>query len=279
MQTVFLTLHTIPQVGFAHHFHAEHYDFSYATSDRSFEIVYVKSGSITAQIMDETYLIQPGSVFLLFRQLPIRLQSDMAQAHCSVQLVGEFHFSGMGGEVQEPDTNGLILPLILPPCAEAELIGKELYRIISELGVSREKNGHAASLAAMGLLAYLDRLCRKKAAAEQSNVSVLNRKIKKYIAEHIGQDIGLSEIAGAMEKTPNYLNSVFKSETGLPICRYIAREKVYFMAELMKNRGVSFKVACENASIQDISYGYRLFRRHMGMTPGEYMNAKSIRMG
>ena len=73
--------------------------------------------------------------------------------------------------------------------------------------------------------------------------------------------------------TPNYINSVFKKRQGISIRQYINKEKVSLICELMHHRGVSFKIACENAGIFDVSYGYRLFKKSMGITTKEFLNS------
>ena len=42
----------------------------------------------------------------------------------------------------------------------------------------------------------------------------------------------------------------------------------------MATKGLEFKSACESAGITDVSYGYRLFKKQMGITPGEYKNSQ-----
>ena len=44
----------------------------------------------------------------------------------------------------------------------------------------------------------------------------------------------------------------------------------------MRNGNLSFADALEDAGIPDESYGYRLFRRYTGVTPGQYMSVKHV---
>ena len=101
-------------------------------------------------------------------------------------------------------------------------------------------------------------------------------KIKHFIANNISKELPLSKIAEAMGKTPNYLNSVFKDATGMGIHQYISRERVRTICELMQTQGIPFKKACECVSILDVSYGYRLFKKHTGVTPGAFLEGKHL---
>lgn len=275
-----LQFNTIPHIGFAHHFYMENYCQKHNISEKSLELVYVKNGEIIAEVYGMSFKVHEGSIFLLFRDLPYKLYSagGVPQAHCSIQLVFDYSLSIIKDFYELPgDFNGLILPLVIAPGAETEMIKKELYTIVSELGTSREKYTLSASLAAMGILAKLDRICRWELYAKKKSASILEYKIKQYITEHIHKNIHLTDLETALEKTPNYLNSVFKLSTGLSINQYISKEKVRLIGELMENKGLSFKASCESVAIMDVSYGYRLFKKHMGVTPKTYLlgNRKS----
>ena len=77
-----------------------------------------------------------------------------------------------------------------------------------------------------------------------------------------------------MARTPNYLNSVFKKSAGMGIHQYINKEKVRIISELILERKLPFKKACESVGIEDISYGYRMFKKHTGLTPSQYMESQ-----
>ena len=73
------------------------------------------------------------------------------------------------------------------------------------------------------------------------------------------QDTGLLE----------YLNPVFKKETGSTIFQYIQAKRLC-LAQLALSRGASVTEACEEAGFNDYSNFIRTFRKILGCTPGEY---------
>ncbi len=279
MKSFLFKLNSVPEIGFAHHFYTENYVNDYGKEKNiGFEIVYVKSGVIEAEIYGEKFEIVPGSVFVLFRNLPFLLRSadNSPQSHCSVQLVADYEVELIeSGNVPE-NNSGIILPMVMPPCAESEKVYKELCEIISDVSISRRNDSLSSSLSAMGILSRIERIWRKNTVKKFNRSSLISFNVKKYVAEHIAEYIRLSEIAEEMNKSPNYINSVFKSENGITICRYINSEKVKLIAELMKNKGASFETACENVAIYDVSYGYRLFKKYMGATPREYLSSEFV---
>ena len=61
-------------------------------------------------------------------------------------------------------------------------------------------------------------------------------------------------------------------------CMVWQREKMRLIAALMEDRGLTFRDACENVGITDLSHGYRLFKRYMGVTPKQYMSAERMHL-
>ena len=256
------------------HLNLDNYRQVYGEEMNGFEIVYTKTGGITAKLYGKEYLIEPGSVMVLLRNLPIELVSadGTPQTHCTVQVLMNCEKELVEDyENIDINTDGIVVPFIVPPCSENEKIKKELYSIISNAAGSANRNSLSISLSVLSILSKLDCIYRQKIYGKKSASSLLEYKIKRYIAEHMDSDIPLSEIAQYLGKSPNYLNSVFKSVVGMGIHQYINCEKVRMICELMENLQMSFKEACENVAIYDVSYGYRLFKKQTGVTPKAYL--------
>lgn len=272
-----ISFNELPEIGFAHHFFTEHYAQNYGyKNDDSFEIVYIKSGKIAAELYGERFFIDEGSIFILFRALPLRLlpANGTEQSHCSIQLSVKHSFRLVSdSDKTEPSPKGILLPFVTPPSTETEKIKRGMYSIVSLLGTSREENCLSASLAAAGILHRISSMYCERRRDSAPAQSVLSYKIKRYISEHISESIHLSDIGSCIGKTPNYLNAVFKAENGMSINKYINSERVRFLSELMSNKKFSFPKACINAGISDISYGYRLFKQYTGMTPKDYISS------
>lgn len=266
----------LPRIGFAHHFRMKNYEQKHKRYENSLELVYVKEGAVNACVCGQTLELVPGSVAVIFRCEPFSIASADGglHRHCTVQLQFDYRLTVLPDSTPPPEGfGGLLLPLVLPPCAETETIKKELYAIVSEIGISRRERELSAAAAALGILARLDQMQRQQTVAGNT-ASIWEYRIKQYIAQHIHKEITLEALAAALKKTPNYLNSVFRSATGTSIHRYINSEKVQLIAEMMAGREMSFKAACDSVGIADVSYGYRLFKKHMGVTMRAYLSGE-----
>ena len=267
-----IRFNSLPDIGFAHHFYSDNHSYTYNSKKKSFEIVYVNSGIIEAEFNGEKIYAPEGSVFVLFRHLPISVKKSGEKdcVHSTVQVEFDYDFSLITDGTAIPFGRAL-LPFVTLPCKETEQIKRELNAIISQLGISREKNRFSASMRFVGIIQKLDELARKNIGTQSSSDSVLSYKIKKYVLENIYSSFTLAELAAHLKKTPNYINQEFKKVNGITIKQYAIKKKIAMVAELMKKQGVSFKDACRNVGISDMPYGYRLFKKHMGTTPKEFM--------
>ena len=266
----------LPQIGFAHHFYTEQYEQRHCNPNMSLEVVYVKEGTFTAETYGRIGPVEPGSVLILLRAMPFHLFAPAGepQAHCSVQLVLDYAWEIMDDSTEAPfEFSGLLLPALVPPGEEAERIKEDLYALVAEANTTRDTPPLSASVTALALLARLDRYFRRSRRQEHTP-SLWEYRVKRYVAEHMQRDISLEEIGVALGKSPNHLNTVFKASTGMSIRRYINRQRVRRIAELMEGKGLPFKQACENVAIYDVAYGYRLFKQHMGVTTREYLNGE-----
>lgn len=277
MAATLISFKNIPQFGFAHHVYTENTHQIQNDIQRSFVLVYVKSGHLTAHIYDRTVEAPAGSILILFRHVPFQLSSpgNTSQDYCSIQVYTDYSFDLMeDGEDFPPNYAGLALPLTVPPGNEAEQIKKDMLSMISALSVSRELYSFSAAMTLCGILSRLDAFYRQKQHRGKNTSFYWEYKIKRYIADHIRSVVSLEELAAAMEKTPNYLNNVFSRSAGISMHQYMNREKTRLIAALMEDQGLTFQEACENVGITDLSHGYRLFKRYMGVTPRQYMTAE-----
>ncbi len=273
----YLKFDKIPEIGFAHHFYAENYSAAYNSTHKSFEIVYINSGGIEADFEGERIIAEEGSIFVLFRHLPITLKckDGKPQSHSTVQAALDFDFTLLRGD-DAPEAGGLLLPFIVPPCKENEGIRQELYSIISDISIAREENSLSSSLRFLHIMQQLDKLARTKRSLRTTS-TIISYRIKKFVSENISKSVTLADISEKLGKTPGYINQVFKETNGITITQYINREKMQLVASLLHNHGLSFRQACDNVGIGDISYGYRLFKKHTGVTPNEFLHGEHIR--
>ena len=101
------------------------------------------------------------------------------------------------------------------------------------------------------------------------------KKIKKYVLKHICEDVSLDEIASEVHLVPRYVCTLFKRETGMTITEYMVGEKIELAKRLIIMRRQTLTEIAETCGFSDYNYFSRVFKRIVGMTPGEYRKSVS----
>ncbi len=266
---------SLPKIKFAHYFAKKDYQQEYFISYPQIEIVYVKNGYFDVDICGRQERVPQESVLIFCRKVgPALFKAEQSVIHmhytCDIQIDYDLSLTGDATDTFNSMENALLLPLYLPPSDETKRISKKIIQIVSDYNAT-ESNSLACSITALGLLGEISQIC-KTTIYEKNDISssILCYKIKKFISSNITKNLMLADIAKEIGKSPNYLNSVFSKTEGTSIGQYIAREKIHMLIELKKTRDISFDDACRCIGITDISYGYRMFKKHIGMTPKVY---------
>lgn len=102
----------------------------------------------------------------------------------------------------------------------------------------------------------------------------LIREAKKYILDHVYENIGLEELAHALFISPGYLSSIFSKHEPMGVANYINKVKIAEAQQLLRKQRlkvyeVAFQLGYENAG-----YFAKVFKKYTGCTPKEYMERK-----
>lgn len=102
----------------------------------------------------------------------------------------------------------------------------------------------------------------------------LVREAKKYIRNHVYENISLKEISQALFISSGYLSTVFSKYEPIGVANYINKIKIAEAQQLLTQQRlkvyeVAFKLGYENAG-----YFAKVFKKYTGYTPKEYMERK-----
>lgn len=100
------------------------------------------------------------------------------------------------------------------------------------------------------------------------------REAKKYIREHVYDNISLKELAQVLFISSGYLSTTFSKYEPIGVANYINKVKIaeaqqLLMKQRLKIYEVAFKLGYENAG-----YFAKVFKKYTGCTPKEYMERK-----
>lgn len=94
--------------------------------------------------------------------------------------------------------------------------------------------------------------------------------VKRYVREHIQEDIYIADVAKQVFLNEQYLMRIFKKTTGISILEFITGERLWLAKELLANTDYPINRIADMVGYGNYSYFTKIFKRNMGMTPQAY---------
>jgi two-component system, response regulator YesN len=108
----------------------------------------------------------------------------------------------------------------------------------------------------------------------EKSQSVVDRA-KKYISDHIDQDITRDDIANQVFLNPDYLNRIFKKETNMSISEYLQQERFRLAGDLLIKTDIPVSNIAVKVGHTNFSHFAKMFKKYSGMNPMEYRQKNS----
>lgn len=118
------------------------------------------------------------------------------------------------------------------------------------------------------LLVQLDEIT-ERADREVVQRNHLIDRVLAYLNENFADAISVDTVAAHFHITSSYLSHLFKDHTGLPLWNYVILRRLQLVNSLMR-QGLSAEDACYRAGFENYANFYRLYKKHLGMTPSQY---------
>ena len=94
--------------------------------------------------------------------------------------------------------------------------------------------------------------------------------VKKYVLEHISEDISLTRLSEVTGYNTCYLSRIFKAQTGETLTEYVGREKMERVRTLMRDKNLNINDVAERSGFVSRTYFNRFIRKHTGKSPKDY---------
>lgn len=147
-------------------------------------------------------------------------------------------------------------------CTARGLEGVDLEKLCDPAGYLRIEE------CAQALWPVLEKLCIL--VGEQGPYQDLMLRAVYYIKLHYAEDLSLTDVARYANVNPNYLSGTFQKEMGLSVREFITNERVGAAKKLLEESALRVSDISEEVGVHDVKYFGRLFKKTVGMTPGEY---------
>jgi AraC family transcriptional regulator len=94
--------------------------------------------------------------------------------------------------------------------------------------------------------------------------------VRRHIDTHLGEDLDLATLAALGHTSPFHFSRLFRAVTGLPPHRYLRRARLQRAEELLRGSDATVTAISHQVGFSSVSHFIAAFRRHTGMTPGQY---------
>jgi AraC-like DNA-binding protein len=95
-------------------------------------------------------------------------------------------------------------------------------------------------------------------------------RVLKFIDDHLGQAIGLNEVAEAAFLSPNYLSQLLKKQTGQAFVEWLTARRMQRARELLAHTSDRVSAIANAVGFADEAYFTRRFSQSFGLSPSKY---------
>ncbi|OGF46916.1 MAG: hypothetical protein A2452_07105 [Candidatus Firestonebacteria bacterium RIFOXYC2_FULL_39_67] len=98
----------------------------------------------------------------------------------------------------------------------------------------------------------------------------ITENIMQYVDWNFNKDLTLNDISKNMKLSVNYIEKIFKYETGMTVIEYIVKKRIEKAKDLLKDVRYNIGEVAVKVGYPDITYFGKLFKKHTDKTPSEY---------
>jgi AraC-like DNA-binding protein len=109
------------------------------------------------------------------------------------------------------------------------------------------------------------------AKSANSRNNALMKQVLEMVDEQIeNPNLSVAYLADQVHLSVNYLRNLFKEATGDSLSSYITEKKLARICELLEDTDLSLNDISDRLGFTTKNYFFTFFKKHKGMTPGEY---------
>ena len=250
---------------------------SYLHRNAAVLLIYFLQGRGHVIVEESHYTVGPGDVILLHPGELYRCSVEDGDYHRRVVI----HISEEAQRKLPPGSDALLQPLYTRSKGVGNHIPADLVhqsgadRLLEQLlHHCRLREPVADVLAACKLLELLasirDLTCSNQTShPEYSEKNPLVDTVLRYIHVHLREDMTLESIAAACNIHKSYLSHLFKEYMGTSVWNYVILRRLYLFNSQLR-AGDSVEQTCYAVGFQNYANFFRLYKKHMGITPLQY---------
>ncbi len=256
----------------------ERYDIDTHTHE-FFELVYTREGSGIHTVDGVDYPVGHGDLVFIGRRQTHAYRPKGSMHMVNILITPEF----ISRELV--DTESILLLFLhsmtsefeeapCPSCQCVHFSGEERDEVDAVIAMLvREYEGKAVGYRAMlqGAVRILfAKILRRLGEREAMRDAGFLDDLERYINEHLGDKISLTELATRSFYNPVYFGSLIKKYSGKSFSTYLREKRLARAAELLRDPSLSVDDVIARVGYGNRNVFYSHFAERFGMTPGAY---------
>ncbi|WP_125768063.1 helix-turn-helix domain-containing protein [Lapidilactobacillus wuchangensis] len=240
------------------------------THQQDTELIIGLSGQVHLQIAEQTFHVGPGDILTVFPFETITGAQPTVEKSSFIWCHFIQHGNYQINVTEQKSANQISLPRFyhLNEFSQTVIAAQQLLDFAHNAAIRPLTSDYQTSL----LILTLADAVRNQNAQATTHQTSLN-EIKEWLRINLAQHQSLPEIAAQFFMNPDYLNRIFKRETGLTIMAYTNQLRLDYAKLLLLSTKESVKAISESAFFSDVKYFERLFKKKNHLTPNQYRQA------
>ena len=124
-------------------------------------------------------------------------------------------------------------------------------------------------------LSLLQHGSEKQPEPEYDRHTMLRRKIRNYLSNHIHESIRLKDLAAELCLSETRTSHLVKRLFSVPFQSMVAEERINQALNLLRNPELPLKIIAEKTGFRNEFYFSRVFRSRCGFPPGKFRKERS----
>jgi AraC-like DNA-binding protein len=155
--------------------------------------------------------------------------------------------------------------------------GKERLDVLRALTARSVRQKPGIEALREGMLSVILELYRQVLPSGQTPIdsrAELARKVTEFVRAHSLEALALADVARAFDMSPNYLTSLFHSQTGISLGRFIRKERIALAQHMLRKPMASVKSVGIDLGFPDPFTFSRAFKRISGTAPRTWLQSQ-----
>lgn len=251
------------------------------------EVSYILSGSAIHEIAGKTYHAKRGDLFIINMDTPhvFRREPQEQEPFIVYDLMFTLDFfdnSITGDHAIEALRNSFMFYSLFKGRSDHPLyfsvsggtyamFGDLFHRIYMEY--CGQEVGYLEIIRAylMQLIITIFRMdIRQKKDENSSRSNQAVEYVLEYINQNYAQPLSVSILANEVYLNPDYLGRIFRDATGTTVSAIIQKVRIDRVCSLLSTTDRTVTDIALSCGFEDMKFFYSVFKKHMGMLPGNY---------